>query len=618
MRMTLTVVDPVRAAKADVVLVAEGQTPIPEIAALLGRLVGSAGPEQPELFVGGELVDPRHTLASSPLFEGVVVSLHDPSGCLPAEPAGAFEVRVVSGPAAGPVHRLLPGSVDVGRSAEMRIRLDDPAVPDCALRVSLDGQGVVRIAPFEGAVATVDGVPLRSQVEWPLESQVAVGWTLLELGPYTPPDAALAVSEDGAALDFNRPPRLLPPERQTKFRLPNPVTDQHKRPFPFVMLVAPLFMAVGMAVLMKQPRYLLMAAMSPVMMLGNYFQEKKSGKKTYAQQVTDYEAKKARIEQDARDALTAERRVRRHLCPDAATILDIATGPRMRLWERRRENDDHLLLRVGTADQPSEVVLDDPEQDDHRRQVAWTVPDAPVTIPLRERGVIGVAGPADVPRGIARWLLAQTATMSSPRDVQFCLLTDRETQQDWEWMRWLPHVRPVPGIDASALIGVDATTVGQRIADLASILASRTKAAADAQGRIQFEEPDIIVVLDGSRRLRALPGMIQILTQGPAVGVYSICLDTEERFLPGECQAVAAAGPDGLKVQQVGQEVLRRVRLEAVSPVWCQRLVRGLSAVRVVAESSDGAGIPASSRLLDVLGLEPPTGQAVAARWAMG
>lgn len=97
MRMTLTVVDPVRAAKADVVLAAEGQTPIPQIAALLGRLVGSAGPEQPALFVGGESVDPRHTFASSPLFEGVVVSLHDPSGCLPAEPSGAFEVRVVGG-----------------------------------------------------------------------------------------------------------------------------------------------------------------------------------------------------------------------------------------------------------------------------------------------------------------------------------------------------------------------------------------------------------------------------------------------------------------------------------------------------------------------------------------
>ena len=254
MRMTLTVVDPLRAAKADVVLVADGRTSMAQIAGLLGRLVGSLEPREPAVFVDGALVDPRLSLADSPLLEGAVASLHDPSGCLPAEPSGAFEVRVVGGPAAGSVHRLVPGSVDVGRAATMPIRLDDPAVPECALRVSLDARGVVWVAPFEGTVAALDKEPLRTQVEWPLEAQLAVGATLLELGPYTPPDAALTLSEDGSALEFNRPPRLLPPERQTKFRLPNPVSEEHKRPFPVVMLVAPLMMAIVMAVVMHQPR----------------------------------------------------------------------------------------------------------------------------------------------------------------------------------------------------------------------------------------------------------------------------------------------------------------------------------------------------------------------------
>ncbi|MBS2547705.1 cell division protein FtsK [Catenulispora sp. NL8] len=617
--MTLTIVDPLQAAKADIVLSADDQTPIAKIAALLARLVGSPGPNAPALFVGGELVGPHHTLASSPLLEGAVVSLHDPSGGLPSEPSGAFEVRIVGGPAAGPVHRLAPGSVDVGRAPGMQIRLDDPAVPDSALRISLDVSGVVRVAPFEGTAATLDQMPLETQAVWPVESQIAIGSTLLELGPYMPPDAALIVAEDGTALEFNRPPRILPPERQTRFRLPAPVSEEHKRPFPIVMLVAPLLMSVAMAVMMKRPEYLMMAAMSPVMMLGNFWQDKKSGKKTFAQQAAEYEEKKARIEQEARTALTAERRARLHACPDAAMILDIATGPRMRLWERRREDEDHLLLRVGTLDQPSEVVLDDPEQDEHRRQVAWTLPDAPVTISLRERGVIGLAGTGDTPRAIARWQLAQTATLTSPTDVQIYLLTDREAQPVWDWLRWLPHVSAGEGTQASALIGLDATTVAQRIAELNAVVTARTKAVATDQHReARFEEPDIIVVLDGARRLRAMPGMVQILAQGPAVGVYAICLDAEQRFLPGECQAVAVAGPDGLRVQQVGEEVLRGVRPDAVSPVWCQRLARGLSAVRVVAESKDETGIPTSSRLLDVLGLEPPTSQAIAARWSMG
>ena len=138
--------------------------------------------------------------------------------------------------------------------------------------------------------------------------QVVIGTTILEVGYYTPPDAALTLAEDGAFLDYNRPPRILPPERQDHASsCRRPVKDEHKRPFPIVMLVLPMMGAVLMAVMMGRPQYLMMAAMSPMMMLGNFWQEKKTGKKTFAQQVADYEAKKARIEQDAREALSLER-----------------------------------------------------------------------------------------------------------------------------------------------------------------------------------------------------------------------------------------------------------------------------------------------------------------------
>src|SRR5258707_15523854 len=108
MRMTLTVVDPLQGSWMDALLDADGETPIPGIAAQLGRMMGSQG-TAPMLFVDGNLVDARHTFASSPLREGSVISLHNPSGCLPAEPYGRVEVRVAGGPAAGAGHRLNPG-----------------------------------------------------------------------------------------------------------------------------------------------------------------------------------------------------------------------------------------------------------------------------------------------------------------------------------------------------------------------------------------------------------------------------------------------------------------------------------------------------------------------------
>ena len=134
------------------------------------------------------------------------------------------------------------------------------------------------------------------------------------------------------------------------------------------------------------------------------------------------------------------------------------------------------------------------------------------------------------------------------------------------------------------------------------------------RGQARFQT-DIMVVFDGSRKLRSLPGVIQVLREGPPVGVYAVCLDADERLLPAECQAVAVVEPDGLRVQQMMAATIREVRPDHVSPGWCARLARAMAPIRDVSDNDDAAGLPDSSRLLDVLRLEPPTAEAIAARW---
>ena len=366
----------------------------------------------------------------------------------------------------------------------------------------------------------------------------------MEIGRYSPPDAALKWSEDGAGLDYNRPPRLRPPERKTHFRLPTPPRDRETRPLPWLMAIFPLVSAIVMAVIFGRWYYLIMAVMSPLMLVGNYFNDKKQGRKSHAKQVKEYREHKARIDNEAQEALAAERLERRRSHPDPATVLSLSTGPRTRLWERRRTDRDHLLLRVGTGRLPSEVVLDDPEQDDHRREVTWQIEDAPVTLPLASLGVIGMAGPGDSARALARWAVAQAAVLHSPVDVQFYVLTEGTAQESWDWVRWLPHSRPSGGHDTNVLIGTDAETVGARIGELTQLLDARRKAAKENGNKgAAFSEPDIVVLWDGSRRLRSMPGVVRLLREGPSVAMYALCLDSEDRFLPGECQAIVVAEP---------------------------------------------------------------------------
>ncbi len=629
MRLALTVVWPVLRRRVNVIIEADGGTEAGEIAAGLARVAGGdagspayapgAGTAAATaLFVDGCPVNPRLALVDSPIRQGCVVSLGDPSGCPPAEPGGIFEVRVMSGPAAGMVHGLNVGQADIGSGPLARISVADPRLPECALRLSVGADGEVTLCPLDHTAALLDRRPVSGPVTWVPGSQLAVGSSLLDLVRYEPPDAALQRSGDGTGADFNRPPRLLPPQRQTQFRLPAPPGKPDRRPLPILMAVLPAVLGVGMWLTMKSPYVLMVVALSPAMMIGQYVSDKRHGRKSYAQQVAAYQNHKARIERDASEALAAERVQRRTGCPDPATVLSIASGPRRRLWERRRADPDYLLLRIGTADLPSAVMLEDPAEDEHTRQVYWRILDAPVTVPLRHRGVLGIAGPREAPRAIGRWLVAQAAALHSPNDLQLCILTDSTGEACWDWVRWLPHAVPALGQNANALIGNDAETVATRIGELRQIVAERQKAAQNSPGDVSCAQADTIVVLDGARRLRSMPGVIQLLRDGPGAGVYAICLDSEERFLPAECQAVAVTEPGGLRVQQMSEPTIHGACPDHAPPGLCARLARSISPVRDASDTEDSLGLPESSRLLDVLQLDPPDPEALLARWLPG
>ncbi len=330
----------------------------------------------------------------------------------PGEPTGLVELRVVGGPAAGFVHRLGVGRYDIGSGAASYVRVDDPEVEARALTLSVATDGTCQVVVHgDDADVTLDGKPIADaqqdaqdggddrtceakdgkrrkkarkarkarkkkaradggetparrgeRFDWPLGGQIGLGNTLLELTRYTPPNAALKWSDDGVGLDYNRPPRLRQPERQTTFRLPSKPREYEARPLPWLMALTPLVGAVVMVTIFQRWYYLIMAGLSPILLFANYFNDKKHGRKSHAKQVKEYEEQKERIEKDAQEALVQERNDRRHSIPDPATVLSMGTGPRTRLWERRRTDRDHLLLRFGTGRLPSEVVWTTPSR----------------------------------------------------------------------------------------------------------------------------------------------------------------------------------------------------------------------------------------------------------------
>ncbi|MFG2140385.1 FtsK/SpoIIIE domain-containing protein [Streptomyces sp. NPDC048650] len=609
----------------DVHLDTDPDTPLGAVAE---ALAGAGGVHRPPeglgLYTGDRLLPADMRLRDSPLHHAAIVGLGRPAATSSAEPDGLVEVRAVGGAGAGAVHRLDIGEYRIGLAHDgtAQVLRAVPARPFAVLTVGPGGR--CRVAPDasapDGGTVQLDREDLAEATAWPAGAQLALpgsGGVLLELALPQRADAAVQPSEDGTGWDYNRPPRLRPAENATRFTLPSPPAAPAARPLPWIAAAVPLVMAVTGALIFHRPTMLLFGLLSPVAVLGNYLMSRRTGRQSHSGAVAAYEEKKGRIEGEAREALAAERTARRRGFPDPAEVVLTAVGPRHRLWERRTSDADFLELRIGTADLPSDVVLHDPTKDEHRRQDPWTAYDVPVTVPLREHDVLGIAGEGPTARAVARWAVAQAAVLHSPRDLQIHLLTTGEPGRDgWSWLRWLPHVRKKSG-DTPASIGYGTETCARRVAELTALIAER---AGQEDRRSRPAGPDVLVVLDGARRLRSLPGVAQILRDGPAVGVRAVCLDAEERLLPEECHAVVAEEPGGtVRVGRSGRGTLGGIRPDAVSPDWCRSLARAMGPLRDPGGADEEAAVlPGSARLLDVLALDPPQAAGIRARWTAG
>ncbi|WP_189269310.1 FtsK/SpoIIIE domain-containing protein [Streptomyces fuscichromogenes] len=599
----------------------EPSVPVGQFAAELARSVGALSMEStmgeegggPTLYVGSVPADPGTTIQEAGIRDGMDLGLGIP---VPGEPApeGRTEVRLVSGPGAGTVFRLMPGDYDIGGSPTCPIRLTGDAPPRAArVRVRVDGSA--QLSALEGVL--LDGKPVPEDAAWQAGSQLEVGAHLLELTAQPTRRAPLTVAPDGIGLEFNRPPRFLPPAAGAKFRLPAPPTKPDKRPIPLLpILLLPAGSATVAILVTHRWSFVFIALLSPIAALASQFSGRKQAMVKYLQQKKEHEETLSRVKADINDAVLGEQLNLRLSLPDPAALVQMAAQPSERLWERRWKDPDFLSVRVGTTDLPSSLTVDDPTQDEHRRTTVPRLNQVPVAISLRRSGAAGFAGP-DATR-MAAWVTAQAAGLHSPSDLRVVVLAGPDGEQEWSWTRWLPHAQ-AQGEDAYALVGSTADSLARRIGELGQLVASRIAAGPELVRGGVTGHPDILVVLEQARRARSLPGVISLLRDGPSVGVYTLCIDREEQLLPEECGAVVVLTPgtQSLRLRTDGGGALGGVRADSPDHFWYERFARALAPLRGVGDNDESA-LPGSVRLLDLLHIEPPTPDALMAGWSLG
>lgn len=507
-----------------------------------------------------------------------------------------WEVAVAGGLSAGRTVPLPPGgTVTVGRGPGNDLRLTDPEVSRRHLMVRL---GEV---PEVEDLCSRNGVILRGYqvnlAEIQEGSVVQVGETVLSIRRPIPADALLRKDSDGTVW-FNRPPRIPPAERVPEVHIPAKPDKPRGFHFPLATVIFPLIAAGACYLWFPGSAYfLIFLALSPLMAIASLISDKRSGRKEYRTALKEYDKRLETARDRLADLATAEELATRAAEPDPALTIRIATGPSHRLFERRPTDPDFLRLRFGLADRPVLARLTGPGAADEESPLVRRVP---LSVDLREAGVAGAAGPRADVLAMARAVLAQTATLHAPHDLGLVVLAGPDREADWQWTARLPHTLPhAPEMACWRMFGIGRAAAEARIAELSRLPAGNRQ---------------VLLVIDGARALRDLPGLSTLLSTGPERGIFALCLDDSPASLPAECNAtVVLRSRATLTVP--GIDPVEEVIPDGVDADAAARVATALRPLRVLgARLGDDDGLPDRVRYLPLAGIEP-SADAVLAHW---
>ena len=542
------------------------------------------------LYAGATEVDDAHLLGRSPLLHAT--QLTDRPSAAGRRPL--LELAVAEGPAAGSLHPLTAGGV-LGRDPACDIPLLDPSLSRAHARLQLD-HGRVQVHDLGSTNGTaVDGRPVR---EAPRELQVGhrlrTGSTVSRL---TAPSSPRPLPTRAGRLALSRPPRQVPELTSHELDRPHPPHD-HEFSLPWLMLLLPIPAALVLALVLRSPMFLAFAAFSPLMMLGQYLHDHRTGRRSRRAQRAEFRSRTEVLERKVREHLDRELRDRRRLAPDLAELL--AQAREGRCWARRPGDPDHLLWRVGTGSLRSSVTVRATDGSRETHDLA----ECPITVPIADHRVVGLAAPVDLLGRAVDGLLGQLVATHSPALLRILVLTERPgATERWGWLAWLPQLRAEP---------VSAPTVLDPDDDLTTALLAPWAREREERSH-QAPAVHTVVLLDGDGPGRR-PLVHDLLQHGRDHGVAVVATGSTLAELPPDCEVTAVIHSACEAAVLHGDDESRCVP-DLPAPGWRDQLAAALSPLVDATPGARGGEPPAQVRLLD-LHDEAPAAPAVRRRWA--
>jgi S-DNA-T family DNA segregation ATPase FtsK/SpoIIIE len=485
---------------------------------------------------------------------------------------------IVAGPDCGKEFLLPSGTAYIGRGHGTQIQLSDSSVSRRHAKLVVGGCGGVR--QVSRVVEVVDlgsanGISVGG-VEVPRAvlkagDRVRLGDTEVEVS--LPPGdnrfghspAGSACSPDQESLAFTRSPRIAPLFEGRQFDLPDLPERARPSRMPWLAMMFPTLMGVGLLALTRNPYSLMFVLMSPMMMLGNYLEQRRGGKKDFEKLMGDFREDLEIVATQIRESLEVEADQRRAENPSsqdcAESVRELSPG----LWSRRGDMPGFLQLRLGLATMPSRSSTTMPPVGRSTAQ-AWSevatslegmsvVPDVPVVVDPLQTGAFGVSGTRVVALAAARSLVLQAVSLHSPAELVVTAFASTTTAGDWEWLKWVPHTTSLQSPISAGHLASTAPACSALLSQLEDLVESAGDRIESLSVQERLSARPFVLVLVENDAPAERSRLVHLAEKGWHHGICVLWLAPATRALPAACRVFLEVAGNAEEAAEASQGV---------------------------------------------------------------
>ncbi|MBE3075507.1 MAG: FHA domain-containing protein [Actinobacteria bacterium] len=577
------------------------------------------------------VVDARLTVPESGLRSGVTVAVTRRSESVVDVGRPVAVARIVAGPDSGKELPLWRGTAYIGRGHGAEIQVSDSSVSRRHAKLVVAGLPAVADAVEVVDLGSANGISVGG-AEVPRAvlkagDRVRLGDTEVEVLLLDTDTSALSCySRDSASVAFSRSPRIAPLFEGREFDLPDLPERPKPSRMPWLAMMLPALMGMGIFAFTHSPYSLMFVLMSPMMMLGNYVEQRRGGKKDFENLMRDFREDLEIVATRIRESLVVEAGQRCRENPSSVECAQTARQLSPLLWTRRGDTPGFLELRLGRATLPSRSSMTMPAVG-RSTALAWSelassveglsvVPDVPVVVDPLSTGAIGVSGVRGVALPAARSLVLQAVSLHSPAELIVTAVASTNTARDWDWLKWVPHT-------ALAHSPISAGHLASTAPACSALLSELEDLIAPAGGPHQTQEdqdpshPRVLLLVENdapAERAR----LVQLAEKGWRNGICVLWLAPTTPLLPAACRVfLEVEGSAGGAGYVKEGHLVTPVVVDTVSLEQTLAAARSLAPVEDSgAPVDDDSDLPRAVSLLTLTGTELARSEdAVIERW---